>query len=274
MRIKWTSAAMTHPGMRRKENQDALVYSPDHMLFSLADGMGGVAYGKKTAMIVSTMMTALARRLQPWEGTSAELAGELGRSISSISDNIQALGNPVGMRPSFGATLTGFMLHGDDAVVFNVGDSRVYRLAGGRLEAMTVDHSVAQILVESGEMTPEEARLYPGRSTVTRFMGMHPTVLTDVRVVPVQPGDTWLVCSDGLHSMVSDSGIQAILERPDPLEALCEALIAAANSGGGEDNISLVLLRAEENREAPESPENQENGEAPGEENAGGDVDG
>ena len=253
MQLKWSSAAATHVGARRGENQDALVYSPEHMLFSVADGMGGVAYGKKTAMIISTMLTSLAQRLLPWEGTSEELALELARNISSISDNIQLLGNPVGKRPSFGATLTGFMLHDQNAVIFNVGDSRVYRLQPeGKLEAMTVDHSVVQILVESGEMTPEEARVYPGRSTVTRFMGMHPTVKTVVTVVPLQRGDTWLVCSDGLHSMVPEAGLEEILRQPGSLEELCGKLIDAANAGGGEDNISVVLVRVE----AAEEPEN------------------
>lgn len=253
MQIKWRSAAMTHPGLRREENQDALVYSPENNLFSVSDGMGGVSYGKKTAMIVSTMMTALAQRLAGWEGTCEALTKEVGASISSISDNIQQLGNPVGKRPSFGATLTGFLLHGDNAVIFNVGDSRVYRLRGdGPLEAMTVDHSVVQILVESGELTPEEARTYPGRSTVTRFMGMHPTVITDVKVEKVLPGDIYLVCSDGLHSMVPDSGIREILKENLSPEELCGKLVEAANAGGGTDNISVVVWQAMEEKPADE----------------------
>lgn len=245
MQMKWTSAALTHPGLRRKENQDALVFSPDNLLFSVSDGMGGVTYGKKTAMIISTMMTALAQRLRGWEEDSGTLAQELGRSISSISDNIQMLGNPEGKRPAFGATLTGFLLHGEDAIIFNVGDSRVYRLRQGELKAMTVDHSVVQILVESGEITAEEARNYPGRSTVTRFMGMHPTVVTDVKVVSVEAGDVFLVCSDGLHSMLPDADIKAILEQPLPLEETCARLVDAANQAGGEDNISVVVWRSE-----------------------------
>lgn len=245
MQIKWTSAALTHPGMRREENQDALVYSPDNLLFSVSDGMGGVLYGKKTAMIVSTMMTALAQRLREYEGSSDDLAEEMGRSISNISDNIQMLGNPMGKRPVYGATLTGFLLHGTDAVIFNVGDSRVYRLRGGEFAAMTVDHSVVQILVESGELTAEEARNFPGRSTVTRFMGMYPTVMTDVKAAQVQPGDLYLVCSDGLHSMLPDARIRAILEQPLPLEQICQQLVDEANQAGGEDNISVVLWRCE-----------------------------
>lgn len=253
MQINWRSAAVTHPGLRREENQDALVYSPENKLFSVSDGMGGVSYGRKTAMIVSTMMTALAQRFAAWEGSSEALAEEIGMSISSISDNIQQLGNPVGRRPSYGATLTGFLLHGDNAVIFNVGDSRVYRLRGdGPLEPMTVDHSVVQILVECGELTPEEARTYPGRSTVTRFMGMYPTVMTDVKVEKVLPGDVYLVCSDGLHSMVPDSGIRDILKEKLSPEEICGKLVDAANAGGGTDNISVVVWQAVEEVPADE----------------------
>lgn len=250
MQIKWRSAAKTHRGLRREENQDALVYSPENNLFSVSDGMGGVAYGRKTAMIVSTMMTSVAQRFAGWEGSSEALAQTVGASVSSISDYIQQQGNPVGMRPAYGATLTGFLVHEDNAVIFNVGDSRVYRLRGeGPLEAMTVDHSVVQILVECGELTPEEARTYPGRSTVTRFMGMHPTAITDVKVEKLLPGDTYLVCSDGLHSMVPDSGIRDILKENLSPEDLCVKLIDAANAGGGTDNISVVVWQA-----LPEEP--------------------
>lgn len=259
MQIKWTSAATTHPGMRREENQDALVYSPENMLFSVADGMGGVAFGARTAMIVSKMMTALAQQLRNWEDTCEALAAELGSSISSISDNIQALGNPAGKPPAFGATLTGFLLHGENALIFNVGDSRVYRLRAGKLEAMTVDHSVVQILVESGELTPEEARHFPGRSMVTRYMGMHPTVMTDVKVEPIIPGDQYLVCSDGLHSMVPDSDIQAILELPASAEEVCAKLVDAANAAGGADNISVVLWRSEANEPRQEEAADEGN---------------
>ena len=269
MQIKWRSAAMTHQGLRREENQDALVYSPENNLFSVSDGMGGVAYGRKTAMIVSTMMTAVAQRFAGWEGTSEALAETVSASVSSISDNIQQIGNPVGMRPAYGATLTGFLLHGDNAVIFNVGDSRVYRLRGeGPLEAMTVDHSVVQILVECGELTPEEARTYPGRSTVTRFMGMHPTVITDVKVEKILPGDIYLVCSDGLHSMVPDSGIRDILKEDLAPEEICAKLIDAANAGGGTDNISVVVWQSL--TEEPVPLETSEEPSGTGEENANG----
>ena len=246
MELKWTACAMTDQGLRRQENQDEPVFSPDEGLFAVSDGMGGIAYGKRTAILVSTMMKSLAQQLQTLqEGPEALMEG-LCQGICDISDNIQRLGNPIGLQPSYGATLTGFLLREDRAVIFNVGDSRVYRLRQGseRLERMTKDHSVVQILIDSGDLTPEEARAFPGRSTITQFMGMHPTVVPQLLVESLAPGDRYLVCSDGLHGMVSDSAIRLILEQDLPPQELCRQLIAAANEAGGEDNITVVVWQA------------------------------
>lgn len=247
MELNWTSAALTDQGICREENQDALVYSPENKLFAVSDGMGGVAFGKRTAMLVSTMLTGAAAQLARWEDSSEALARELARYIRDISDNIQRLGNPEGVPPAFGATLTGFLIHNHNAVIFNVGDSRVYRLRRDSdcLERMTVDHSLVQILLETGDLTEEEAWDYPERSVITQYMGMTPSIEPAVKVEPLEPGDLYLVCSDGLHGMLREPEIAGMLDRKRTPEELCARLVQAANDAGGKDNISVVIWSSE-----------------------------
>lgn len=252
----WTAAALSDAGRCRTENQDALVFDPKIALFAVSDGMGGLPYGRQTAQMVSAMMKTFITSLKIQEQTLEQFMGHLRDGIRKISDEIQEMGNLPGQPASYGATLSGFVVFQDHVVVFNVGDSRVYRMRqnSGQLEKLTKDHSVVQLLLDDGEITPEEAKTHEARSIITRFMGMYPTVRPDITAVPILTGDRFLVCSDGLHGMVSESGLGYILGQEDTPQRICQQLVQSANDSGGVDNISVAVWIA--NTEDMEVSEN------------------
>ena len=127
-----------------------------------------------------------------------------------------------------------------------MGDSRGYRLRGGQLEQITIDHSLVEEQVRSGRMNQAEALRSPLRNVITRALGTQPTVTPDVFPLDIEPGDLFLLCSDGLTRELSDELLESMLRLDLPLDELCERLIGAANKAGGHDNITCLLVRAEE----------------------------
>lgn len=236
---KTDCAARTDPGCVRQENQDMPIMDPDRGLFAVSDGMGGLPFGGETARLAAEMVPPLMDELTGLSPQEAALA--LKDGIESISNAIRDFGNDEYHGSVFGATLSGFAVVDGCAVVFNMGDSRVYRLRDGVLEKMTRDHSVVQILLDAGEITPEEAAHHPGRSRITRFLGMVPEAMADLSGADIQPGDRFLVCSDGLHGMVSRDRLQQLLAAEAPAADICAAMIRAANEAGGKDNITAVV---------------------------------
>src|SRR5438105_7950141 len=146
-------------------------------------------------------------------------------------------------RAGMGTTLTAAMVTGRDVAVGHVGDSRLYRLRGGKLERLTEDHSLVEELVRQGRLSPEEAENHPQRSIITRALGPEPDVDVETFTHTARDGDVYLICSDGLSGMVSEDDITAILERADSLDAAARELVEAANGAGGKDNITVVLFR-------------------------------
>jgi serine/threonine protein phosphatase PrpC len=168
-----------------------------------------------------------------------------------------------------GTTVTGLAgletLGGDRLMVFNVGDSRVYRLAAGRVEQLTVDHSEVQELVLAGVLTPEQARTHPRRNVVTRALGGGLELVADHWLLPATVGDRFLICSDGLFGELPDEAIAGLLATPRPQQA-AQGLVAAANDAGGHDNITALVVDIE----SSDPPEFRRAGEtAPGEEQSG-----
>ena len=152
--------------------------------------------------------------------------------------------------------MTVALVDGDTIAFGHVGDSRAYRVRGGELEQLTDDHSLVGELVRSGRLSPEEAESHPQRSVITRALGTEPDVDVDTFTIEAEPGDVFLLCSDGLTDMVSPREIQALLvERLGDLDAAARALVDAANEGGGEDNITVVLFQIAGARDADETVE-------------------
>jgi len=156
-------------------------------------------------------------------------------------------------RRGMGTTFVGLLLLSRKAVVAHVGDSRAYRLRDGVLERLTRDHSLANHLVERGYLRPEDVATYPRRNVITRAIGTHESVEVDTRIVDIRPGDTFLLCSDGLHGEVPDREIADLLQQPGLPTTVVGRLIDRAIEAGGNDNITAVLVRLDPEDEPPSS---------------------
>jgi protein phosphatase len=228
------STGLTDPGHRRRRNEDVFVCEPP--LFAVADGMGGAQAGEVAAGLAAAVL-AEAGGDERGEERVASLIQEANRRVFQRSSEDMAASG-------MGTTMTVALLDTTDGsiAIGHVGDSRAYRVRDEQLEQLTDDHSLVGELLRSGKLSPEEAEAHPQRSVITRALGTEPDVDVDTFTVAAEPGDLYLVCSDGLTSMVSDGEIQALLVDIDDLEQAAQALVDAANASGGEDNITVVLF--------------------------------
>jgi PPM family protein phosphatase len=239
------SAGRTDPGRVRRRNEDAFVLDPP--LFAVADGMGGAQAGEVASRLAATAFREYheADRLAPNERLQA-IIQEANRRIF---ERARADSDVSGM----GTTLTAALLTGGRLTVGHVGDSRAYRIRNGQLEQLTEDHSLVGDLMRSGRLTPEEADAHPQRSVITRALGTDPEVSVDTITVDAEPGDLFLLCSDGLTTMVADEDILEILSAAPTLDAAARELVRAANAGGGEDNVTVVIFGVESDEVAEET---------------------
>jgi serine/threonine protein phosphatase PrpC len=240
------AAGVTDTGRRRLRNEDAFVCRPP--LFAVADGMGGARAGEIAAEIAATALEESGFESRGAEAV-VDLIVEANRRIweRSVADPSTS---------GMGAVVTAALVDSDGAVAIgHVGDSRAYLLRNGAIEQLTTDHSLVAELVESGVLTPEEAETHPQRSAITRALGTDPLVEVDAFTVAGQPGDVFLICSDGLPTMVSDERVaELVAESGDDLARAADRLVAAANAGGGVDNVTVVLFELLEGEEV-EPPE-------------------
>ena len=232
------SAGRSDPGRKRRRNEDAFVLEPP--LFAVADGMGGAQAGE----LASGLAAAALREDEPGplggEERVASLIREANRRVYQRSNEDAAVSG-------MGTTMTVALVEDGRVSIGHVGDSRAYLVRDGRLEQLTEDHSLVAELVRSGKLSPEEAESHPQRSVITRALGTDPDVDVDTFSLDARPGDVFLLCSDGLTSMVGDDDILAVLdEHRGDLGAAVKALIRAANKGGGEDNITVVCFEIAE----------------------------
>ena len=231
-------------GKARRDNQDRVLFRPEEGLFAVADGMGGLPKGKEAAEMACALAAEYLLPLSAGEQEADALADRVQEAVEAVNNEICAMGNPAGQPPAYGSTLCGVLLYGEEAILFNVGDSRVYLLRRQEnLAQLTVDHSLAQVLLDNGEISAEEANTHPGRSRLTRFMGMQGRVNADVFRCPLENGDRLLLCSDGLYNMVPSRVLEDVLEDPGTADGLCQRLVKLANDAGGRDNITVICLQ-------------------------------
>lgn len=243
-------ASVTDTGRQRRANEDALFARTP--VFVVADGMGGAQAGEVAS---STAIEAFGQGL-PEVGAEQALAEVIQTANARIHEMSRADVHRAGM----GTTVTAAHVGEHDIAVAHVGDSRAYRWRGGELERLTEDHSLVEELRRQGKLTAEEAEEHPQRSIITRALGPEPEVLVDTASWRAQDGDVYLLCSDGLTSMISEPEVAAVLAAGDagePLEPVARRLVAAANEAGGRDNITVVLFRVSEVG-GPTSPDDQE----------------
>ena len=236
------STGLSHPGRKRRRNEDAWVCAPP--LFAVADGMGGARGGEIASRVAATAL-----------GESVDGNGEqrvtalIQEANRQVYDRAREDSDASGM----GTTITVALFENGLVSIGHVGDSRAYLIRDRALDQLTEDHSLVAELVRTGRLSPEEAETHPQRSVITRALGTDPDVDVDSFSVEAKPGDLFLICSDGLTSMVDDETILQVVEngRAD-FEAVAKELVGAANRSGGEDNITVVFFEVvEDGAEAP-----------------------
>ncbi|HSS59089.1 MAG TPA: Stp1/IreP family PP2C-type Ser/Thr phosphatase, partial [Solirubrobacteraceae bacterium] len=228
----------TDTGRQRRGNEDAFYARAP--LFAVADGMGGAQAGEVASHLA---VEVLEQGLPDGDGSVEErLRARVREANARIMQSAQADDARAGM----GTTLTVAYVGEDDLTVAHVGDSRLYRLRDGAFERLTDDHSLVEELVRQGKLTPEEADEHPQRSIITRALGAEEGVEADSHTWAGRDGDVYLLCSDGLTSMMPDAHVAQVLAEAPSLASAGRMLIDAANDAGGRDNITVVLFRLEE----------------------------
>jgi protein phosphatase len=227
----------TDTGLQRRANEDSLlVRSP---LFVVADGMGGAQAGEVASRVaVETFHGGLR------DGADAE--SSLVVQVQEANSHINELSHRSAEHAGMGTTITVVYVGEQEVSIAHVGDSRAYCLRDRELLRLTDDHSLVDELIREGKLTPEEAEEHPQRSVITRALGPEATVEVDVRSFRGRAEDVYLICSDGLTTMLSEAELLDVLLSHESLHDSGEALIAAANTAGGKDNITVVLFRLEE----------------------------
>jgi protein phosphatase len=231
-------AVRTDTGRQRNANEDSLFTRAP--VFVIADGMGGAQAGEVASKAAAESFD---RELPagPPEQLLRETIEGANRSIHEHARRDPAL---AGM----GTTITAAIVdpEAEEVAIGHVGDSRAYRLRDGRLEQLTRDHSLVEEMRRKGQLTDAQAEDHPQRSIITRALGPEPEVQVDLQTVPAQPGDVFLICSDGLTTMLDDEHIARLLTRASSMQAAVRSLVDEANRAGGRDNITVVAFRLED----------------------------
>jgi PPM family protein phosphatase len=229
--------AASDTGRQRPANEDSLLARAP--LYVVADGMGGAQAGEVASRIaIESFQSGVS------DATHPELA--LAALAQAANARIHELSRANAEQAGMGTTLTAVYVGEREVAIAHVGDSRAYCLRNGELARLTDDHSLVDELLRQGRLTPEEAVEHPQRSVITRALGPEGAVEVDTRSFQARAGDVYLLCSDGLTTMISEEEIAALLRAHPRLPEAGEALIAAANEAGGRDNITVVLARLEE----------------------------
>jgi PPM family protein phosphatase len=254
--LRISADAQSDVGRKRKGNEDALCLNDEQRLYVVADGMGGHAAGEVASRVA---VDAIAEFVE-LTGGNQEITWPFG-----LDDTISYEGNRLktavrhantrvieATRESaeyegMATTVAAVLVDGDIANLAHVGDSRIYLWNGASIEQLTRDHSWVNEQIENGAISPEQARSHPLRNVVTRALGGRADLVVDIQSRRMAPGDMLLLCSDGLTTMVPDDGIARILrESEGDVARATTALVSEANERGGEDNITVVLLKFEE----------------------------
>ncbi|MGA2538898.1 MAG: Stp1/IreP family PP2C-type Ser/Thr phosphatase [Terracidiphilus sp.] len=246
--VHYAAAAASDRGRKRPSNEDAFGFSVEHGVYLVCDGMGGAAAGEiASSLAVDEMLRAFSQRAQAADGV------ESGSPILLVEQAIAAANEAIYSRSlrneklnGMGTTLVGLLVEERRVWVMNVGDSRCYRLRNRHLEQITLDHSLVEEQVRLGRMTRAEALRSPLRNVITRALGTQSQVTPDIFELEPEPGDLFLLCSDGLTRELNDGFIESLLSVDLPLEVACSRLVDAAKKAGGHDNITCILVRASE----------------------------
>ena len=237
---------LTDPGCGRKQNQDAYKIEKldrNTRLFVVCDGMGGAKSGNIASTLATDVFVQEVR--QSWKSHLDQakidqiLMGAVKLANFTVFDQSQQFPEFDGM----GTTLVAVLLHGKKATVVNVGDSRAYGIDQNGIFQITKDHSLVQMMVDRGSLTPEQAKAYPGKNLITRAIGTEATVMCDIFHLDVAKGDFFLLCSDGLSNMMDDQEILFEVVHGGNKAHFCKRLLNIAKNRGAPDNVTSILVR-------------------------------
>jgi serine/threonine protein phosphatase PrpC len=253
MNLVVQAAGNTDVGLVRANNEDNFGFDVRHGIFVLCDGMGGAAAGEIASKIAVDTLLAYFRRdilhsASPvvgrrFDGVS-DRAAELANAVQLANQAIQEMGSRTGERAGMGSTIVAVRVDGNMFSFANVGDSRIYLFRSGAIQQLTSDHSLVMEQVRRGLVTMEEAQQSKLQNVIVRALGADDSVEPDLEDREFAPGDVLLLCSDGMSRYVKEGTMVEVLSRGSTLEQACEELIAAAKTGGSDDNITCLLVRA------------------------------
>ncbi len=246
-------AAQTHTGLVRPHNEDAVAFSADCNFAILADGMGGynageVASGMATDLLKQLLEAGIQRLQQPSSDFLQSRSKQIQQLMrDAILQTNEAILNAAGRNPHYqgmGTTLVTALFDHDTVTIAHIGDSRAYRLRQGDLVQLTRDHSLLQEQIDAGMIAPELARFSLNKNLITRAVGVDYEVEVEMNEYHTQAGDVYLLCSDGLSDMLANEEVRDLVRRSGVgLKVTCDALIQRANYYGGQDNISVILVK-------------------------------
>lgn len=234
------AAASTDVGLRRQANEDRYAMAPNLGLYLVADGMGGHRAGQVASEMAAE---AAIRAVDALQGAELNLAEKLRHAFAYSNREIHGAAQRDEDLAGMGTTLVAVLVTEERLALAHVGDSRAYLVRAGRIRCLTNDHSVVGELLRRQQISEEAAREHPHRHVLTRALGVRSTAVPDLAEMTPEPGDAFLMCSDGLTAHVSDEEIGEFVSGQDDPQAACEELVACANQRGGVDNITSLVVR-------------------------------
>ncbi len=237
---------VTDPGCVRSQNQDVFQVEPldrGSLLCVVCDGMGGARSGNVASSLTAEVFIQTVR--DEWRSSmfAEEADGMLRQAVRLVNQAVYEQSKQFEEFEGMGTTLVAALIHGKTATVVNVGDSRAYHISKNGIRPVTVDHSLVQMMVSRGELTPEEARDYPGKNLITRAIGTEPTVQCDLFHLELDKEETLLLCSDGLTNQVDEQEILFEVVHGGDRDGCCERLLDIAKTRGAPDNVTCVLVQ-------------------------------
>lgn len=238
--------AITDPGCVRSQNQDTYhveELSRDAVLCVVCDGMGGAKSGNVASSLAAEVFVEEIRRTWVNDMTQAQIDQMLQAAVKLANFTVFDQGQQFEEFSGMGTTLVAALVKGKEATIVNVGDSRAYRINEGGIQKVTIDHSLVEMMVLRGELTPEEAKHYPGKNYITRAIGTEALAESDLFHLDMERGEFLLLCSDGLSNMVDDQEMLFEVVHGEEKAHCCQQLLEIAKNRGAPDNVTCVLTR-------------------------------
>jgi protein phosphatase len=242
--MKLSAAARSDVGMRRTANEDAFALAPSLGLYLVADGMGGHVAGQLASRLA---VESTVEALQKVAERNATLTEKLRYCVAAANHRVHATAREKPEVAGMGTTLVALLAGGGRLALAHVGDSRAYLVRGGRIRQLTDDHSLVAELVRRREISPDDAQGHPHRHVLTRALGVRRSVDPDLAELTPTANDVIALCSDGLTTHVEDPEIAALVAAEGDLDEACARLVALANARGGDDNVTVALVRCDAN---------------------------